>query len=582
MVSSLWIQFDSALSLGGVALGARHLACKKSLPGRWTAMRKPQDFSLPTHPQEAVESQTSSSGVRRMGDWNAGYVADIGYTYGYYSELNPQRVSLPFLYSHLQPPKIMTACELGFGQGISTNIHAASSPVAWYANDFNPAQAAFARDLASVSAAEANLSEEAFDVFCARTDLPDFDFIGLHGIWSWISDANRHIIVDFIKRKLRPGGVLYVSYNTQPGWASMVPVRELLTDHADKMGAPGTGIAPRIDAALNFANTLLATNPRFGQANPQIAARLSEMSKQDRSYLAHEYFNRDWQPMSFSKMNEWLSGAKLSFACSAHFMDQFDQVNLSPEQVTLLSTISDPVFKETVRDFCVNRQFRRDYWVKGERKVMPLKRAEAISAHRVLLLQPREGIELKARGSFCEGNLQDEIYSPILDALANHKPMTIAQLGAATAHANIKLEQLIQAVFLLTGNNVLGIVQDDAVIEAARPRTRSLNRHICEQARYSADVHYLGSPVTGGAVSIDRMAQLFMLARRRGLNSARQMAEAAWSILDAQGQKIVHEGVTLATAEETIAELTRRANTFIEKVLPILIALQIEDEAPGR
>ena len=31
-----------------------------------------------------------------MSDWTAGYVADIGYTYGYYTELNPLRVKLAF------------------------------------------------------------------------------------------------------------------------------------------------------------------------------------------------------------------------------------------------------------------------------------------------------------------------------------------------------------------------------------------------------------------------------------------------------------------------------------------------------
>ena len=31
-----------------------------------------------------------------MSDWSAGYVADIGYTHGYYTELNPLRVRLAF------------------------------------------------------------------------------------------------------------------------------------------------------------------------------------------------------------------------------------------------------------------------------------------------------------------------------------------------------------------------------------------------------------------------------------------------------------------------------------------------------
>ena len=62
-----------------------------------------------------------------MSDWTAGYVADIGYTYGYYTELNPALVRLAFLNAGLAFPHMGAACELGFGQGLSTNIHAAAS-----------------------------------------------------------------------------------------------------------------------------------------------------------------------------------------------------------------------------------------------------------------------------------------------------------------------------------------------------------------------------------------------------------------------------------------------------------------------
>lgn len=47
-----------------------------------------------------------------MSDWTAGYVADIGYTYGYYTELNPLRVRLAFLNAGLVPPEVGSACEL--------------------------------------------------------------------------------------------------------------------------------------------------------------------------------------------------------------------------------------------------------------------------------------------------------------------------------------------------------------------------------------------------------------------------------------------------------------------------------------
>ena len=97
-----------------------------------------------------------------MNDWTSGYVADIGYTYGYYLELNPQRVKLAFLNAGLVAPEFGTACELGFGQGLSANMHAAASVCSWHGTDFNPAQAGFAQELASVSGANAHLYDEAF------------------------------------------------------------------------------------------------------------------------------------------------------------------------------------------------------------------------------------------------------------------------------------------------------------------------------------------------------------------------------------------------------------------------------------
>lgn len=167
-----------------------------------------------------------------MSDWTAGYVTDIGYTYGYYSELNPLHMKIALLNAGLDAQHVGVACEIGFGQGLSINIHAAASGTDWWGTDFNPAQASFARQLAKASGNNAKIFDEAFADFCSRSDLPEFDTIGLHGIWSWISDANRRILVDFVRRKLRAGGVVYVSYNTLPGWAAFSPVRELMLSTA--------------------------------------------------------------------------------------------------------------------------------------------------------------------------------------------------------------------------------------------------------------------------------------------------------------------------------------------------------------
>ena len=320
-----------------------------------------------------------------MDDWTQGYVADIGYTLGYYRELNPLRIPLLLLCAGVAPPEIDTACELGFGQGLSLNIHAAASEAQWYGTDFNPAQAAYARSLGVTSGSDARLFDDSFAEFCARPDLPDFAYIGLHGIWSWISEDNRRIIVDFVRRKLKVGGILYISYNTQPGWAAMIPMRRLLAEHISVMSARGGSWASRIDAALDFAGSLMEADPIFTRVNPSVGERIKALKDQDRRYLAHEYFNRDWLPVSFSEMSEWLSSAKLTYVCSASYLDNIDSLNLTPAQQGVLMNISDPTFRELVRDFMVNQQFRRDYWVRGARRLTTFEQNEALRQQKVVL-----------------------------------------------------------------------------------------------------------------------------------------------------------------------------------------------------
>jgi SAM-dependent methyltransferase len=511
----------------------------------------------------------------RMSDWSAGYVADIGYTFGYYQELNPQRIKLAFLNAGLAVPDTGTACELGFGQGMSANLHAAASVTEWHGTDFNPSQAAFARELAGIAGAGAKLHDEAFADFARRPDLPDFDFIGLHGIWSWISDENRAVIVDFIRRKLKVGGVLYISYNTMPGWAAFGPIRHLMTEHADVLGSEGRGIISRIDGAIDFADRLLATNPLFLRANPGLKERFGRIKDQNRHYLAHEYFNRDWHPMHFATMADWLEPAKLQFACSAHYLDHVDAINLTPDQIAFLKDIPDPMFRESTRDFMVNQQFRRDYWVKGLRRLSAWEQGEELRKQRFMLAAHRPDVSLKTTGSLGEATMSAEVYGPVLDVLADHKSRTLGQIELSLKDANIQFNQLLQAVLVLTGQSTLVAVQDDAVIAKARKPSDRLNMHLKAKARGGGDVTHLASPVTGGGVSVNRFQQLFLLAADNGRKQPAEWAEFAWQLLAAQGQKLIKDGKPIESAEDNLAELTAQAKTFAEKQLPVLKALGV-------
>ena len=508
-------------------------------------------------------------------EWNAGYVTDVDYTFGYYGELNPLRCRLPLLMVGRHAPKIENACELGFGQGLSVSIHAAAQPgINWYGTDFNPSQAAFAAEMARLSGSDAKLYDEAFSEFCNRQDLPDFDFIGLHGIWTWISDQNRSVLVDFLRRKLRPGGVLYISYNTLPGWSASAPIRHLMKRHADVMGAPGQGIIGQTDAALGFIDQLLGLEPLYTKNNPAAVERLKQVRGQDRQYLAHEFMNRDWHPMYFADVENWLTDAKVGFASSANTVDNLYDINMTPAQIEFMRNTPDVSLRETIRDFCVNQQFRKDYWVRGVRALVGHEQVMAMRDERVVLVVSKENLPTKVRGFLGEANLLDAIYQPIFELLLDNKPHSILELETHVGSKGVTFAQLSSALGVLLGLGAIHPAAPGQDLTKAKTRTQAINKAITQRSVSAGDIGYLASPVTGGGIGAPRFQQLFWLGKQSGGKTSDDWATYAWQVLSAQNQAILKEGVTLQ-GEDNLTELKSQAQIWGDRVAPVWAALGI-------
>jgi hypothetical protein len=512
-----------------------------------------------------------------MSDWTDGYLTDVEYSHAYNRELNPLVVRLLFLVAGLSPPmRFGTACELGFGQGLSINLHAAGSTTEWWGTDFNPAQVGFAHELGAASGVDVKLFDEAFADFVHRRDLPDFDFIGMHGIWSWISEENQAAITDFIRRKLKVRGVLYNGYNVAPGWASFAPVRHLMAEYAALAGTAPGGRLASLTGTLQFVERFLAVKPAFLRANPRVPDRFDAIKGKDPQYLVHEFLNGHWKPIYFTTMVEAMAPARVAFACPASYIEHYDALNVTPEQWSLLQSVPDGPFRQSLRDFMVNQQFRRDYWAKGAGRLTSLQQAEALAAERLVLVSHRPKVELKVRAPLGEVALHAPVYEPILDFFADHQPRSIGEVAMAMKPRNINFKQLIEAVVVMAGAGHLQPAQDVATIDKVRPHAKRLNDGILERARSVGDLNMLASPVTGGGIAATRIVQNFLLGQRQGRKTPQELSEFVIQLLDAQGQKLVREGKTIESADETMAVLMPQATGFVDEQFPILKALQIE------
>lgn len=509
-----------------------------------------------------------------MMSWSSGYVTDLDYTYGYYRELAPAMLRMICLSSGVAPQRghDFRYLELGYGQGISINMHAAATDAEYWGTDFNPAQTVHARALSSASGAQVNLLNDSFEELAARSDLPDFDVIALHGIWSWISADNQKVIVDLLRRKLRPGGIVYMSYNCMPGWAPMTPVRHLMMLQTE-LGGVALDAAGKIEEALGFARDVARADALYFKANPLVERQLEEIEGQNRNYLAHEYFNADWSPMNFSEVSKCLGEAKLSYIGSAHLLDRVDGLHLSDEGQKLLAQIGSPILRESVRDYLINRRFRCDVFVKGPRWLTNIELRKIWQSERFVLTSNVADVPKMIPGPLRGLNLPPKLYDPLLAILSEdrHTPKSIEQLSSDARLHEFDRHEIVQAIILLMG---AGHVQPAQTVTARTGlQCKALNHYLCDRALGSADINYLVSPITGGGFGVPHLCQSYIAAMRQGRTTPRDLAMYVWE--GNAGERLIKNGKPIESDDDNIAELVLLADQFKERLVPILKAIQV-------
>ena len=511
--------------------------------------------------------------------WGEGYVSEIDYTPGYYREISPSALHLSTLAAGLKTRlgRPVRYLELGFGQGLSLNVHAAACEDEFWGVDFNPTHAAYARELAAMSGAKVTILEKSFAEVAAQDDLPDFDVIVLHGIWTWVSLENRQAIETIIRKKLVAGGLVYVSYNTLPGWAAAAPLQHLMTSYAALSESGNKNIRTRIDDSIAFSKTVATAGAAYFTANPSAAARLESFTNQDRRYLAHEFFNQDWQPVTFQSVSQQLASAKLEFVCDSNTIIQLYSIFLPEPAKELVKTIQNPSLLETVKDYLLNVQFRKDIYVKGRRNFLAVEQAEKFLDLSFVLLVASDAVTFKLNGPAGEVTLQEDVYRALVDVLAadHYAPKRVRDILADPLWGGRNLATLSQALVLLAGSDQVHIAQDASVIEAVRPRCDALNTHLSSRARFGDNSLVLASPVTGGGVPVGRFEQMFLASRKAGTKTPAEWAKDVWTAISALDQRLLQDGQPIESADDNLKELTAQAETFNDKRLPLLQALGV-------
>jgi SAM-dependent methyltransferase len=297
------------------------------------------------------------------------YVTDVAYLRGIENDLSPLRLRLVAALNGFDPPPAVDFdyCELGSAHGDTTATLAAAYPHARFVGvDLNPRHIASARAWAKGGRLEnIRFLERDFEDLLGE-DLPDFDFITAHGVLSWVGPKKRQALIDFASAKLKPGGILYVSYNALPGWAAVEPLRQLILARA--MMSDGNSLE-RARQGLDFAKLMNEMGAEYFTSNPAAKTMLTTMEKHGLPYVVHEYLHAHWVPMYFAQVASEMAAGDLYFIGQLPLYLNYRDVAIPQSLGPLFQSIEDRITFESLKDFALNEYFRRDLFIKG--RILP-------------------------------------------------------------------------------------------------------------------------------------------------------------------------------------------------------------------
>jgi SAM-dependent methyltransferase len=516
-------------------------------------------------------------------EWTQGYVTDVTYTNSYFRELSPVWLNHVAAMQGARPRPLtegFTHIDLGCGLGQTSIVLAGCFPQGrFYGVDFNPAHI----DSAQHTAAQLGLSnvaflEHAFEELL-EADLPQFDFVTLHGIWSWIGDGARQAVQRFIYKRLKPGGIVYNSYNCLPGWAGDTPIRRLLLE----LGALHHGdSAARAERAAKDALELANLKLGYFRTQPAAVDQIAKLPKRQANYLAHEYLNAAWTTFYAADVADEMATSKLTYLGSATLTDNFLDLLLGEPAAEHCRKQPTERLRQLAQDFLTGQRFRRDVFVRGHPRLARGEMARIMRDQCFALPGLVDDFTEKAKVPRGEITFDPNAMEAVRLALS-HGAASLGEILDAGPKDKTPFD-LERSVLLLTAVGRLMPVS----APFKPPRTAQqpakirilgdLNKKLVTLARQTMTRQHLVSTQTGISMPLDSVDAIALVRLEEGTPPAK-LAEVVGEELKTRGIRINRNGEPVSDPAKAESQLQEMIGRFLSHQLTTLIRFGIAKPA---
>ena len=445
-----------------------------------------------------------------QGRWGHGYFEDCRYTCGFYRETAPNWIDFCATVRGIRPPRESGVnfryLELGSGMGFNLCMLAAAYPEgAFVGIDFNADQIAHSKDLAErLNLRNVEFQEADFiDLALPNAEKPDFlklhdfEYVSLHGVLTWVTEPVQRALVICIERFIKPGGLVYCSYNTNPGWQAGAIFRQIA--ELERQHEPPSTPDRAYERARRKLATLLSYDDNqpssLARQTPAIEGLLAEISKQSPYYLLHEYANTGWHPLYVNDAHALLATRQILFIGSGNPPELLPE--LIPTKIrTLLDSETDLSSRELLYDIATCRRFRRDIFTRGRRAMTSDERNKRLE--RVMFTDTRSSDYSfrPLQTDFGEVSADADTINRVFQQLSRN-PCSLKVLSEAVGHS---LEHTAGLISMLLSQGAVGIASPSTA--ATSPSSQAVNVKLAQLIREGCPYAYLSAPGIGSAMTI--------------------------------------------------------------------------------
>ena len=199
------------------------------------------------------------------------------------------------------------------------------------------------------------------DILKIDKDFGTFDYIIVHGIWSWVPDVVKDKILEICNVNLSERGVAYISYNVYPGWHRLNQVREMMMFATQN--DQGMDLLERTEKGISFVHHMNELIKESKDLVPTLEWKTNSFdSALDHKtyYIAHEYLEPINDPVYVSDFIKRAKNYNMVYVADTDF--QLSAITwMKQERRKLINTMSggDWNTKEQILDFYYDTQFRR-------------------------------------------------------------------------------------------------------------------------------------------------------------------------------------------------------------------------------